>query len=163
MAKVGPPKGIQEISADGEEPPPEFFVKDTILAGNLSSVPLIEIPVIDLNLLLFDPTSEAYKDEVNKLLSALSSWGVFQIIGHGMSSSYLDEIRNLSKSFFSLSTEEKQKYGRASDGFEGYGSDPIFVEGQVLDWCDRLFLLAYPEDQRNLKFWPQNPANFRYL
>ncbi|MCE3049297.1 hypothetical protein HAX54_044560 [Datura stramonium] len=42
-----------------------------------------------------------------------------------------------------------------------YGSDPIFVEGQVLDWCDRLFLTAYPQDHRNLQLWPQNPANFR--
>ncbi|CAN4110108.1 unnamed protein product [Withania somnifera] len=99
MAIVGQPKRIQEISAEGEQPPPEFFVKDTILAGNLGSVP-IEIPIIDLNLLSLDPTSEAYIDEINKLLSALSSWGVFQVIGHGMSSSYLDEIRNLNKTFF---------------------------------------------------------------
>ncbi|MCE3214931.1 hypothetical protein HAX54_000284 [Datura stramonium] len=80
MTIDGPPKRIQEISAEGEEPPPEFFVKDTILAGNLGSVPSIEIPVIDLNLLSLDPTSEAYKDEINKLLSALTSWGVFQVV-----------------------------------------------------------------------------------
>ncbi|XP_015081811.1 protein SRG1-like [Solanum pennellii] len=160
MSIAGQPKHVQEISAEGIEPPSEFFVKDTILAGNLGSVSLIQIPIIDLNLLLLDPYSEAYKDEINKLLDALSSWGVFQVIGHGMSSSYLEEIRNLIKKFFCLSIEEKQKYGRAADGFEGYGNDPIFVEGQVLDWCDRLFLTAYPQDQRNLQFWPQNPPNF---
>lgn len=161
MTIVGPTKLIQEISAQGVEPSPEFFVKDTILTGNLGSVPSIEILVIDLNLLSLDPTSEAYKDEINKLLSALTSWGVFQVIGHGMSSSYLDEIRNLSQKFFCQSMEEKQKYARPADGFEGYGNDPIFVEGQVLDWCDRLFLTAYPQDYRNLQLWPQSPANFR--
>ncbi|TMW87815.1 hypothetical protein EJD97_019436 [Solanum chilense] len=160
MSIVGQPKHVQEISAEGIEPPSEYFVKDTILAGNLGSVSLIQIPIIDLNLLLLDPNSEAYKDEINKLLDALSSWGVFQVIGHGMSSSYLEEIRNLIKKFFCLSNEEKQKYGRAADGFEGYGNDPIFVEGQVLDWSDRLLLTAYPQDQRNLQFWPQNPPNF---
>ncbi|KAL3363628.1 hypothetical protein AABB24_012736, partial [Solanum stoloniferum] len=162
MSIVGAPKRIQEISAEGEEPPPEFFVKkDTIFAGNLGSVSSIQIPIIDLNLLSLNPNSEAYKDEISKLLDTLSSCGVFQVIGHGMSSSYLEEIRNLIKKFFCLSIEEKQKYGRVADGYEGYGNDPIFVEGQVLDWCDRLLLTAYPQDQINLHFWPQNPPNFR--
>lgn len=161
MTIVGPPKCIQEISAKGEEPPSQFFVKDTTFAGNLGSVSSIQIPIIDLNLLSLDPNSKAYTNEINKLLFALTSWGVFQVIGHGMSSSYLEEIRNITKKFFCLSMEEKQKYGRAADGFEGYGSDPIIVEGQVLDWCDRLFLTVYPQDYRNLQLWPQNPPNFR--
>lgn len=79
MSIVGRSKHVQEISAKGIEPPSEFFVKDTILAGNLGSISLIQIPIIDLNLLLLDPNSEAYKDEINKLLDALSSWGVFQV------------------------------------------------------------------------------------
>lgn len=79
MPIVRPSKRIQEISAEGEEPPPEFFVKDTVLAGNLGSIP-IEIPIIDLNLLSLDPNSEVYKGEMNKLLFALSSWGVFQVL-----------------------------------------------------------------------------------
>ncbi|KAG5596440.1 hypothetical protein H5410_037672 [Solanum commersonii] len=134
MSIVGAPKRIQEISAEGEEPPPEFFVKkDTIFAGNLGSVSSIQIPIIDLNLLSLDSNFEAYKDKINKLLDTLSSYGVFQVIGHGMSSSYLEEIRNLIKKFFCLSIKEKQKYGRAADGYEGYGNDPIFVEGQRLE------------------------------
>lgn len=79
MTIVGSSKCIQEISAEGEEPPPEFFVKDAIFAGNLGFVSSIQIPIIDLNLLSLDPNSKAYTNEINKLLSALSSWGVFQV------------------------------------------------------------------------------------
>ncbi|MCD7473368.1 hypothetical protein HAX54_015195 [Datura stramonium] len=81
--------------------------------------------------------------------------------GHGMSSSYLEELRSLHKEFFSLPMEEKQKCCRASDGIEGYGPDPILVEGQVLDWCDRIFLTVHPQEYRDLRRWPQNPTNFR--
>lgn len=79
-----------------------------------------------------------------------------------MSSSYLEELRCLHREFFSLPMEEKQKCSRASDGIEGYGPDPILVEGQVLDWCDRIFLTVHPQEYRDLQRWPQKPIHFRY-
>lgn len=58
--------------------------------------------------------------------------------------------------------KEKHKYSRAADDREGYGSDSIISENQVLDWSDRLILCIFPEDQRKLKFWPETPSDFRY-
>ncbi|KAF2318122.1 hypothetical protein GH714_041473 [Hevea brasiliensis] len=78
----------------------------------------------------------------------------------GMTSSFLDEVRLATKKFFALPMEEKHKYAREVDGMEGYGNDMILSES-VLDWNDRLYLLASPEDQRQLRYWPESPANFR--
>ena len=83
----------------------------------------------------------------------------FQVINHGIS--FLDEIRDVTKQFFELPMEEKRKYSREADGMEGYGSDMIIYEQQILDWTDRLYLTINPEDRRRLKFWPENPKAFR--
>jgi isopenicillin N synthase-like dioxygenase len=79
-----------------------------------------------------------------------------------MTSLFLDKVREISKEFFDLPKEEKQKYAREPNGIEGYGNDVIFSENQKLDWTDRVYLKVNPEDQRNLKLWPQKPNDFRY-
>jgi isopenicillin N synthase-like dioxygenase len=84
-----------------------------------------------------------------------------QAIGHGISSSFLDEIRQVAREFFQQPTEEKKKYAKGVTDFEGYGADPVPEEGQPLDWSDRLFLDAYPEDRKKPKLWPESPPSFR--
>ena len=87
-----------------------------------------------------------------------------QAIGHGISSSFLDKVRQEAKQFFELPVEEKQKYSREIYGDqEGYGEDVIVSEKQVLDWSYRLVLQVFPEDQRRLELWPENPNSFRYI
>jgi len=86
-----------------------------------------------------------------------------QAIGHGMSSSYLDKIRELAKHFFALPEEEKQKYARAVNESEGYGNDRVVSDKQVLDWSYRLSLRVFPEEKRRLSLWPKIPSDFRYL
>lgn len=89
---------------------------------------------------------------------------ILQAIGHEMSVSFLDEVRNTAREFFQLPMEAKQKYKRLPEGkLEGYESDPIASEDQILDWCDRLYLLVQPENERNLALWPENPPLFRYI
>ncbi|GMY35776.1 protein SRG1-like [Fagus crenata] len=161
MAETAPPskthlhqKTVQELVLSGEELPGNYIQKDR--NGVDLDVPLVEIPVVDLGLLTSLSTS---KEELEKLQSALSSWGCFQVINHGIS--FLDEIRDVTKQFFELPMEEKRKYSREADGIEGYGSDMIISEQQILDWTDRLYLTINPEDRRRLKFWPENPKAFR--
>ena len=60
------------IPINGDNPPQEFFVKESAFGSVDSSPPMIPIPVIDLRLL----SSET---ELEKLRSALSSWGCFQV------------------------------------------------------------------------------------
>ncbi|EXB85441.1 Protein SRG1 [Morus notabilis] len=143
----------QEIAVNGNDPPPEFFVKESAFGPVGSSPPMIPIPVIDLSLL----SSET---ELEKLRSALTSWGCFQAMGHGISSSFLDKVREAGKEFFSLPMEEKQKCLRAACEGEGFGSDVVVSKQQVLDWCNRLFLMVFPEDKRRLNLWPETPNDF---
>lgn len=84
-----------------------------------------------------------------------------QAIGHGISSSFLDKIRQVTKEFFKQPMEEKRKLAKKNSEFEGYGADPAPEEGQPLDWSDRLYLEVYPEDKRNYSLWPENPKSFR--
>lgn len=85
-----------------------------------------------------------------------------QAIGHGMSTSYLDKVREVAKQFFALPVEEKQRYARAVNESEGYGNDRIVSEKQVLDWSYRLTLRVFPKEQRRLSLWPENPTDFRH-
>ncbi|XP_031106750.1 probable 2-oxoglutarate-dependent dioxygenase ANS [Ipomoea triloba] len=156
-----PPAGkrVQEISAEAAEPPPRFFVKDNGFGGGVSSAQVADIPVIDLNLLLgTDP--DAKEAEFTRFKSALNFWGCFQLIGHGMSNLFLEKVRGVGKEFFSLPMKEKEKYVRSTQSPEGYGNDSVLAENQILDWCDRLFLKIYPQNQTDLHFWPQTPPDF---
>lgn len=78
-----------------------------------------------------------------------------------MENSFLDKVREVSKQFFQLPKEEKEKCAREPKDVEGYGNDVIYSANQRLDWTDRVYLKVLPEDQRKFKFWPQNPHDFR--
>jgi len=84
-----------------------------------------------------------------------------QAINHGISCSFLDQLHELTKQFFALPKEEKEKCARAPDGIEGYGNDMVFSEQQVIDWNDRVYIIISPEDKRKLEVWPEKPETFR--
>ncbi|XP_020228977.1 codeine O-demethylase [Cajanus cajan] len=146
------PKSVKEMSKDGDEPPSHYIVNGNSFGSETSSAQ-IPIPIIDVSLL-------SSEEELEKLRSALSTTGCFQAIGHGMSGSYLDKIRQLSKQFFELPEEEKQKYARAVNESEGYGNDRVVSDKQVLDWSYRLTLRLFPETKRRLSLWPKIPTDF---
>ncbi|GAB2223727.1 hypothetical protein Droror1_Dr00004467 [Drosera rotundifolia] len=151
-----PSKMVQEI-ADSGYAVPEKYIHKEVSSIDPESLPWMPSDVlIDLQQLLLDSPSE-----LHKFRSALLSWRCFQVVNHGMTSSFLDEVREITKQFFALPSEEKQKYMRPVDDFEGYGNDTFVSKDRVLDWTDRLYLLSYPEDRRRLKFWPEEPPSLR--
>ncbi|CAH9056531.1 unnamed protein product [Cuscuta epithymum] len=87
----------------------------------------------------------------------------FMAIGHGMCTSFLDKVLQVSRGFFEQPMEEKMKYAKGLNDFEGYGADPPPQEGQPLDWSDRLYLNVHPQDMKNYNFWPKNPDSFRQV
>ncbi|PNY08682.1 codeine O-demethylase-like [Trifolium pratense] len=151
-------KLAQELALNPENVPNNYIHKEGGVGFRDALLPsesdYIDIPVVDI-------ANLASQQELHKLHSALSSWGLFQATNHGMTSLFLDKVREISKQFFDLPKEEKQKYAREPNGIEGYGNDVIFSENQKLDWTDRVYLKVHPEDQRNLKLWPQKPNDFR--
>ncbi|XVF88279.1 hypothetical protein PTKIN_Ptkin19aG0037300 [Pterospermum kingtungense] len=156
-------KSVEQMSVAGDEPPSEYIVKDSFLGSVHPSPPLSPFPIIDISLFSSPSPAEEVNKELEKLKSALSSSGCFQAIGHGISSSFLDKVRDVAKQFFVLPKNEKQKYGRAVNESEGYGSDRIVSDKQVLDWSSRLTLIVFPEDKRRLNLWPESPNEFRYI
>ncbi|PHT42473.1 hypothetical protein CQW23_16498 [Capsicum baccatum] len=160
-------KPVQEMVKDGDEMPDEYICKDFHYGTIDDDVPNIEILVVDLKVLT--SSSACGREELGKLRSALSSWGYFQVINStGIDESLVDEVDKVSRQFFDLSMEEKQKYGRAPDDTEGYGNDIVLSENvlrenQILDWTDRLYLLVHPEAKRKLKYWPENPKSFSVI
>ncbi|KAK3039962.1 hypothetical protein RJ639_027152, partial [Escallonia herrerae] len=166
MASVA--KTVQQMSIDGDEPALPYIIKENPFGAIDTFPPLAEIPVIDISLFSSSPSSSAHSpkeaaDELEKLRSALTSWGCFQAIGQGMPIALLDKVRKVTKQFFALPLEEKQKSSRPAGSVEGFGGDSVVSVNQVLDWCDRLSLRVYPEDQRKLYLWPENPKDFREI
>uniref|UniRef100_A0A803PWN8 Fe2OG dioxygenase domain-containing protein n=1 Tax=Cannabis sativa TaxID=3483 RepID=A0A803PWN8_CANSA len=148
-------KTVQEVALEGGQVPEYFLYKDG--HGGSRDVPFIDIPVVDVGLLA---TSS---QELQKLNSALTNFGCFQAINHGMSVEYLNQLREITREFFQLPLEEKKKYLKQENDIEGYGNDNVYSDQQKGDWNDRLFLSLYPEQQRRLKLWPENPKAFRSI
>ncbi|KAL6223819.1 hypothetical protein ACLB2K_002677 [Fragaria x ananassa] len=160
---------VREMSIKGVEPPPEYIVKEGIFGAIESSPEAGQIPIIDISLFSTSSQDSAKAQiELEKLRSALSSSGCFQAIGHGISSSFLDKLREAATNFFALPEEEKrfnpmeenQKHFKVAHRTEGCGHDVKVSEERVFDWAYRPTLRVFPEDQRCLDLWLENPNNF---
>lgn len=81
-------------------------------------------------------------------------------MNHGIKSELLDEIREMSKQFFKLPLEEKEKYSSKGDSLEGYGNDNAIRRGNF-NWNDKLHLQVFPHCKRQLQYWPEKPQTFR--
>ncbi|KAM0918494.1 hypothetical protein ACQ4PT_009013 [Festuca glaucescens] len=155
------PPNVQELAAAGRDELPSRYVvpdHDRPTSGVASDDP---IPVVDLSRLY-----SGAADEAAKLRSALQNWGLFLAVGHGIESALLDEMMAVTREFFKLPLEEKQKYTNLAGSkkeyqLEGYGGDMVLSETQVLDWCDRFYLVVEPESRRLLDLWPTQPPSFR--
>ncbi|KAM1360795.1 hypothetical protein COP2_026665 [Malus domestica] len=154
-------KTVQEVLIQEEQVPEKYIHKvedGGVPVPDASPPQLLEVPVIDLALLA---ASSITADEYEKLRSALDTLGCFQVINHGMSPEFLDEVREITKQFFALPVEDKKKYLRQGNDVQGYGNDVVYTEQQKLDWTDRLYLTVFPQDNRKLEVWPENPESFR--
>ncbi|CAM0907126.1 unnamed protein product [Alopecurus aequalis] len=155
------PPIVQELAAAVQEPPSWYVVPEEDRTTACSEMPE-PIPIVDLTRL---SASDNCADEVAKLRSALENWGIFLAVGHGMEPSFLSELMKVTREFYKLPLEEKQKYSNLVDGkefrMEGYGNDMVVSEKQILDWCDRLQLIVEPESQRVYSMWPAQPPSFR--
>ncbi|VAI71070.1 unnamed protein product [Triticum turgidum subsp. durum] len=157
------PNSVQQLAANMQEPPSQYLLREQeLLGGNLAGAEMPEpVPKIDLGLL----SASNDPEEAAKLLSALKTWGFFQISNHGMEASMMDSVMTASREFFHLPLEEKKKCSNLIDGkhfqVEGYGNDQVRTQDQRLDWSDRLHLRVEPEGGRNLAHWPTHPKSFR--
>ncbi|KAG4912257.1 hypothetical protein JHK82_052835 [Glycine max] len=72
-----------------------------------------------------------------------------------------ESIENLSREFFMLPLEEKQKYPMAPGTVQGYGEAFVLLEDEKLDRCNMFALGIEPEYVTNPNLWPNKPEKFR--
>ncbi|KAL5182528.1 Protein SRG1 [Glycine soja] len=152
---------VQELRKINPNTIPERFVRDVTERPNLNVIPLSpspdDMPIIDFSKLTKGNKEETH-EEILKLSTACEEWGFFQIINHDIDLDLLESIEKITRGFFMLPLEEKQKYALIPGTFQGYGQALVFSEDQKLDWCN-MFGLAI-ETVRFPHLWPQRPAGF---
>ncbi|KAJ0043937.1 hypothetical protein Pint_19241 [Pistacia integerrima] len=90
-------KRVQEMVLKGEEPPPPYVCRDGDAVHEVAA-PFSMIPTIDLSLCALSTPGMEQEEELQKLKSALCSWGCFQAVGHGISSTFAKFQGNTSNS-----------------------------------------------------------------
>ncbi|XP_010448451.1 PREDICTED: protein SRG1 [Camelina sativa] len=114
-----------------------------------------QIPIIDMSLL------SSLDSEIDKLDFACKEWGFFQLVNHGMDSSFLEKFKSEIQDFFNLPMEEKKKLWQKPDEIEGFGQLFVVSEEQKLDWADMFLLTMQPVRLREAHLFPKLPLPFR--
>ncbi|TVU31247.1 hypothetical protein EJB05_22928, partial [Eragrostis curvula] len=70
-------------------------------------------------------------------------------------------MMEVTEDFFRLPAETKKQFAQEPGQLDGYGHLFVVSEKQKLDWSDVLYLNTQPPERRNMKFWPDSPANLR--
>ena len=73
-----------------------------------------QVPIIDIAELLVDSNSGAARDSIDKIASACSSWGFFQVINHGLTTELVDDVWRQTRAFFALPNEIKRSVLRGT-------------------------------------------------
>ncbi|BBG96788.1 gibberellin 3-oxidase 1 [Prunus dulcis] len=114
---------------------------------NLNENPSLDsdsVPIIDLN----DPNA-------SQLIShACRTWGVFQLINHGVPNNVVEDMESVAQSLFSLPAEQKLKVARGPGGISGYGPLLISAFWDKKLWSECFTILGSPLEHY-AKLWPQ--------
>ncbi|KAI5670308.1 hypothetical protein M9H77_10672 [Catharanthus roseus] len=116
------------------------------------------VPVIDMNG-MHDPAIR--HRIVNDISKACLSYGIFQVVNHGISESVMDEALSVGFRFFELPTMEKVKL-ISNDVYKPvrYGSSIKDGEDKVQFW--RVFLKHYANPLEEwINLWPDTPQDYR--
>ncbi|KAF7147831.1 hypothetical protein RHSIM_Rhsim03G0086500 [Rhododendron simsii] len=119
----------------------------------------IQLPVIDfLELQGFNRAQV-----VKYLANACENYGCFQLVNHGISGEVIRSMMDVSKRFFELPFEEREKY-MSSDTYSPvrYGTSLNQSKDVVFCWRDFLKLMCHPLSDM-LPHWPSSPSDFRKL
>ncbi|XP_021295805.1 protein SRG1-like [Herrania umbratica] len=153
-----PVPSIQEILRNDSQSVPDRYIQEhkdrPQVSENLHAS--LDIPVLDFSLL-----AKGDEDERRKLDLACKEWGFFQITNHGVAKEVLHKMKTAVAAFFELPLQEKKKYAMAANDLQGYGQAYVVSEEQKLDWNDLIFLITFPTEKRNFKFWPVTSPGFK--
>lgn len=121
-----------------------------------------EVPTVDLSEL--ESEDQVVRGRcIEMVKKAAEEWGVMNLVNHGIPQDLLNRVKKAGEAFFALPIEHKEKFANklASGEIQGYGSKLGSI-GQ-LEWIDYFFHCVFPEDKRDLSFWPNTPADYTYV
>ncbi|KAI7725225.1 hypothetical protein M8C21_005631 [Ambrosia artemisiifolia] len=107
------------------------------------------IPVIDL----------ASPNARNLIGQACETWGMFQVINHGVPSELVKKVEYESRRLFALPTHEKCKVLRSADGATGYGSARISPFFDKCMWHEGFTIMGSCVDDAKV-LWPDDYQAF---
>ncbi|KAI8563215.1 hypothetical protein RHMOL_Rhmol03G0095100 [Rhododendron molle] len=119
----------------------------------------IQLPVIDFSELQGSNRAQVVK----YLANACENYGCFQLVNHGISGEVIRSTMDVSKRFFELPFEEREKY-MSPDTYSPvrYGTSLNQSKDAVFCWRDFLKLMCHPLSDM-LPHWPSSPCDFRKL
>ncbi|KVH98026.1 Non-heme dioxygenase N-terminal domain-containing protein [Cynara cardunculus var. scolymus] len=86
---------------------------------------------------------------------ACKTWGVFQLINHGIPTDLLNNMEASGRKLFSLPIQQKLKAARSPDGLSGYGVARISSFFPKLMWSEGFTIIGSPHEHAE-KLWPQD-------
>ncbi|KAB1204542.1 Gibberellin 3-beta-dioxygenase 1 [Morella rubra] len=142
-----PSDRIVPVDFEAVRTAPESYVwpkSDVFSSGEQSSVPVID---------LMDPNATEH------IRQALETWGVFQLLNHGISSSLIEEVENEIRRLFALPAQQKLKVLRSTHGSTGYGLPRIAKNFSQHLWHEGFTVMGSPVDHAR-KLWPHDYERF---
>ncbi|KAF5206910.1 Gibberellin 3-beta-dioxygenase [Thalictrum thalictroides] len=107
------------------------------------------VPIIDL----MDPNAATLVG------NACETWGVFQVINHGIPIHLLEDLESVGRRLFQLPAQQKLKVARGPDGMSGYGRARISCFFPKLLWSEGFTIFGSPIEQAR-QLWPQEYTTF---
>ncbi|GAB2293586.1 Belongs to the iron ascorbate-dependent oxidoreductase [Dionaea muscipula] len=107
------------------------------------------VPVIDL-----------HRPDADHLIgSACKTWGVFQVINHGIPTRKLQNMESATQRLFSIPQHKKLSVARSIDSVAGYGPARISSFFQKKMWSEGFTITSSPIEHARL-LWPDNYIQF---
>ncbi|KAJ8542085.1 hypothetical protein K7X08_016951 [Anisodus acutangulus] len=107
------------------------------------------VPVIDL----------LAPNVVELIGHACKTWGVFQVVNHGVCSKLLDEAESQARRLFALPAEQKVRVLRSAGGATGYGAARITPFFSKFMWHEGFTVMGSPLDHAR-ELWPHDYQYF---
>ncbi|KAM0881245.1 hypothetical protein ACQ4PT_033066 [Festuca glaucescens] len=144
------------VAATGGVDVPSRYLRPEAAADAVAVAGEDQIPIIDYQRLLLD-----HGEESARLHRVCQDWGFFQLINHSVPDDVVEGMKANIQQFFQFPAEVKKQFTQERGQLEGYGQLFVVSEDQKLDWADMLYLYTQPPEDRNFRFWPDQPANFK--
>ncbi|KAK6140116.1 hypothetical protein DH2020_026114 [Rehmannia glutinosa] len=159
-------KGVKHMYDNGIEHVPSKYILPAAERPNVNSEKNASPDELNLNLPIIDfaELQGPNRAQVLKSLAyACENYGFFQLVNHGIPEEIINNMVNVSKSFFEMPFSEREKYMSADMSSPvRYGTSFNQTNDGVFCWRDFLKLVCHPLSDV-LPHWPSSPFDFRQL